>query len=98
MRDWDFFYINQTNNSGVGSFMFELYGASERTVNAYLLYPREGIWSFGLRHPMLSNPLSRTVMSVSVESCPNQCSDHGTCQSNKKTEGPSPYGERTLQF
>ncbi|KAL3498880.1 hypothetical protein ACH5RR_041612 [Cinchona calisaya] len=91
IRDWDYFYINQTSNSDNGSSKFKLYDLSERRVNAYLPQPREGLWSFGLRHPVLSKTCCRTTLSVSVENCPNQCSDHGTCILNDGKLGPSFY-------
>ncbi|XP_057977533.1 uncharacterized protein LOC131164404 isoform X2 [Malania oleifera] len=89
---WDYAYSNQTGYSNSDS-MFKLYDSSEGKINFYIFYAREGPWSIGIRHPIyMGSPSSiRTIMSVSIESCPYQCSDHGKCQYHKDASGLSGY-------
>ncbi|CAI9094119.1 OLC1v1029804C4 [Oldenlandia corymbosa var. corymbosa] len=88
--NWDYFYLSQSSHSDNGSSMFKLYKRSERRVDAYLLYPNEGLWTLGLMHPVQSNPNLRTELSLSVENCPNQCSNHGSCEFNGD-QGPTGF-------
>ncbi|KAJ8435107.1 hypothetical protein Cgig2_001982 [Carnegiea gigantea] len=77
---WDYYYVNQINNSNNGS-LFKLYESSYRNVAFDLVYASEGNWTIGLRN-QLSKLVSgsQTNFSLSLESCPRQCSGHGTCQ------------------
>ncbi|GKU96771.1 hypothetical protein SLEP1_g9966 [Rubroshorea leprosula] len=81
LHNWDYYYANKTSNSQ-GSIFFTLYNSSEEKVDFYILYAREGIWNFGLRHPIPVSGTShgQTTMSVSLERCPKRCSSHGDCK------------------
>ncbi|GLT46582.1 hypothetical protein SLA2020_203260 [Shorea laevis] len=81
LHNWDYYYANKTSNSQ-GSMFFKLYNSSEEKVDFYILYVREGIWNFGLRHPIPVSGTSngQTTMSVSLERCPKRCSSHGDCK------------------
>ncbi|XP_010255280.1 PREDICTED: uncharacterized protein LOC104596010 isoform X2 [Nelumbo nucifera] len=85
---WDYYYANRTSNSNASMF-FKLYDSSEKGANFYILYVKEGTWSFGLRH---GNPSKhQTTMSISIERCPKQCSSHGTCQNVVDASGLTLY-------
>jgi len=77
---WDYSYLNQRSSCNSSS-MFKLYATSQETINLYILYPKTGLWTIGLRHPVaINNSLStQTTMFISSKSCPNRCSDHGEC-------------------
>ncbi|GKU88041.1 hypothetical protein SLEP1_g2353 [Rubroshorea leprosula] len=79
--NWDYYYANSTSNSH-GSMFFSLYDSSEENVDFYILYVKEGIWNFGLRHPFpgSSNSNGQTTLSISLERCPKRCSSHGDCR------------------
>ena len=81
---WDYSYLDQTSKSNNKNSMFKLYDTSQEEINLYILYPTAGLWIIGLRHPVdLNNQSSpRTMMTISTEYCPNQCSGHGTCVNN----------------
>lgn len=80
LDSWDYYFANRTNSSA-GSTFFMLYNSSDEKIDFYILYVREGTWSFGLRH-LNSTSISKdeTVMSVSLERCPKRCSSHGECR------------------
>ncbi|KAK6918348.1 NGX6/PGAP6/MYMK [Dillenia turbinata] len=92
LHSWDYFYANSTRSSD-GSMFFKLYDSTEETVNFYILYAREGSWTFGLRYPNISDDAYKvqTTMSISLERCPRRCSSHGTCQSVVDTSGLTLY-------
>ncbi|XP_038725441.1 uncharacterized protein LOC120016646 isoform X2 [Tripterygium wilfordii] len=85
---WDYRYSNFTANGNNDS-MFKLYDITQERINFYILYPREGPWTIGLRHLVSNLNLSntQTTMSVSIEICPNQCSGRGTCHSRTDATG-----------
>ncbi|KAL5727302.1 hypothetical protein ACHQM5_000513 [Ranunculus cassubicifolius] len=87
---WDYYYANKTSSSD-GSIFFKLYDSSENTVNFYILYAKEGTWSFGLRHPTGISNERHTTMSISSERCPHGCSSHGACQSALDASGLTLY-------
>lgn len=74
---WDY-YVNSTSSSN-GLKMLALNDSSEGKINFYILYAREGLWSFGLRHPSFVDYKQRTTMLISLEGCPKRCSSHGQC-------------------
>ncbi|KAK2965585.1 hypothetical protein RJ640_006200 [Escallonia rubra] len=88
----DYFYANTSSNSN-DSMSFKLYDSSEEMVSFYILYAREGIWSFALRHlsPAGSTSKDQTSMSISLERCPRRCSSHGACQAFMDASGLSLY-------
>ncbi|CAN4108996.1 unnamed protein product [Withania somnifera] len=92
LSNWDYFYANSTSNSN-GSMFFKIYDASDKSVSFYIIYARGGMWSFGLRHPILNRHSStvETIMSISLERCPEKCSSHGTCKSVLDTSGLTFY-------
>lgn len=92
LSNWDYFYANSTSNSN-GSMFFKIYDASEKSISFYIIYARGGTWSFGLRHPISHRHSSRveTIMSISLERCPQKCSSHGTCQSVLDASGLTFY-------
>ncbi|CAL5196051.1 unnamed protein product [Lathyrus oleraceus] len=77
----DYYYVNKTSKSDRSAF-FMLYDSSDKNIDFYLIYAREGTWSFGLRHVNTSRDSlkQKTSMSISLEGCPNQCSSHGDCK------------------
>lgn len=98
---WDYFYANSTRSSD-GSMFFMMNNSSKEKVDFYILYAREGIWGFGLRHLNTSSSASKDViiMSISLERCPKSCSSHGDCKLGFDASGltsyrsyvqPSPY-------
>ncbi|KAL6494003.1 hypothetical protein OROGR_031912 [Orobanche gracilis] len=87
---WDYFYANSTSSSN-GSVFFRLYDSSEEKISFYILYVRGGTWSFGLRQPNHSASPSQTMISLTLERCPNKCSSHGSCQSVLDTSGLTLY-------
>nr|XP_027108392.1 uncharacterized protein LOC113728094 isoform X2 [Coffea arabica]XP_027115244.1 uncharacterized protein LOC113733209 isoform X2 [Coffea arabica] len=92
LDNWDYFCTNSTSSSN-GSMFFKLYDSTEKSIGFYILYPREGIWNFGLRqvNPVGSGYTYQTTMSISVERCPQKCSAHGNCQFLLDTSGLSLY-------
>ncbi|KAJ8529207.1 hypothetical protein K7X08_036042 [Anisodus acutangulus] len=92
LSNWDYFYANSTSNSN-GSMFFKVYDASDKSVSFYIIYARGGTWSFGLRHPISNSHSStvETIMSISLERCPQKCSSHGTCQSVLDASGLTFY-------
>lgn len=92
LSNWDYFYANSTSNSN-GSMFFKIYDASDKSVSFYIIYARGGTWSFGLRHPILNRHSStvETIMSISLERCPEKCSSHGSCKSVLDTSGLTFY-------
>ncbi|KAF9668985.1 hypothetical protein SADUNF_Sadunf14G0060400 [Salix dunnii] len=78
---WDYYYANRTRSSD-GSMFFMSYNSTEEKIDFYILYVKEGTWTFGLRSSNTTiNPSNdQTVMSVSVERCPKKCSSHGSCK------------------
>ncbi|MCD7450798.1 hypothetical protein HAX54_008435 [Datura stramonium] len=92
LSNWDYFYANSTSNSN-GSMFFKIYDASAKSVSFYIIYARGGTWSFGLRHPISNRhgSIVETIMSISLERCPEKCSSHGTCQSVLDTSGLTFY-------
>nr|GMD62331.1 Transmembrane protein like [Ipomoea batatas] len=92
INSWDYFYANSTSNSN-GSMFFKLYDTSDTKVSFYILYAIGGTWSFGLRHknPSNLNSMDQTIMSISLERCPQKCSSHGTCQSLVDASGLTLY-------
>ncbi|KAL9234487.1 hypothetical protein vseg_009357 [Gypsophila vaccaria] len=89
---WDYYYSNSTNSSD-GSMFFILSDSSEDPIDFYILYPREGTWTLGLKHlnPSDAAPFEQTKMSVSLEKCPNGCSGHGSCLTLVDESGLSLY-------
>ncbi|XP_021850228.2 uncharacterized protein [Spinacia oleracea] len=90
---WDFYYINHMNSSD-SSMFFLLYNSSKEMVDFYILFAREGTWSFGLKHLNSSNmeSLEKTSVSVSLERCPKKCSaPHGSCQNFVDESGLTLY-------
>lgn len=92
LDSWDYYYANKTRNSD-GSMFFKLYNSSEDKVDFYILYIREGTWTFGLRYLNASAAGSRdqTTMSVSLERCPKRCSLHGECKLALDASGLTSY-------
>lgn len=88
LESWDYFYANKSKSSS-GSMFFQLYNSSEKKVDFYLLYVREGIWGFGIRHGNTS--ISQTAMSFSLDRCPKRCSNHGQCRSALDASGLTSY-------
>lgn len=89
---WDYYYINKTKSSD-GSMFFTLYNSSKEIVDFYILYAREGIWSFGLKHlNSTDGSLEQSTVSISLERCPKKCSaPHGSCQNFVDESGLTVY-------
>ncbi|QCE02720.1 hypothetical protein DEO72_LG8g735 [Vigna unguiculata] len=81
LDNWDYYYANRTRKSDQSMF-FMLYDSSDDKIDFYIIYAREGTWGLGLRHLYTSSDSTKaqTVMSVSLEGCPKQCSFHGDCK------------------
>ncbi|KAF9615313.1 hypothetical protein IFM89_022729 [Coptis chinensis] len=93
LDSWDYYYANKTSSSD-GSVFFKSYDSSEKAVSFYLLYAKEGTWSFGLRHPVRADSIHerQTFMSIARERCPKGCSSpHGKCQNVLDTSGLTFY-------
>ncbi|CAI9101886.1 OLC1v1000034C2 [Oldenlandia corymbosa var. corymbosa] len=92
LENWDYYCTNSTSSSN-DSMFFKLYDATEKSMSFYILYPREGTWSLGLKHLASAGTksMSRTTMSISMESCPEKCSSHGTCKFALDTSGLTLY-------
>jgi len=89
---WDYYYINKTKSSD-GSMFFTLYNSSKEIVDFYILYAREGIWSFGLKHlNSTDGSLEQSTVSISLERCPKKCSaPHGLCKNFVDESGLTVY-------
>uniref|UniRef100_A0A7N0V9U2 EGF-like domain-containing protein n=1 Tax=Kalanchoe fedtschenkoi TaxID=63787 RepID=A0A7N0V9U2_KALFE len=87
-QSWDYFYSNSTSNSD-GATYYKLYNSSQVLVRFYILYAREGTWTFGLKNltQTTSTSQSTTRMSISLDSCPSRCSNHGRCRSAIDSSG-----------
>ncbi|XP_020261416.1 uncharacterized protein LOC109837535 isoform X2 [Asparagus officinalis] len=74
---WDY-YVNSRSSIN-GSTILALNDSSERKINFYILYPKEGLWSFAVKHPPLTHHKQQTTMSINIVGCPKHCSSHGQC-------------------
>ncbi|KAH7513094.1 hypothetical protein FEM48_Zijuj12G0160000 [Ziziphus jujuba var. spinosa] len=92
LDSWDYYYANKTRNSE-GSMFFKLYNSSEEKIDFYILYIKEGTWTFALRYLNATGiaPRDQTTMSVSLERCPKRCSFHGECKLALDTSGLTSY-------
>lgn len=90
LSSWDYFYANTTSSSN-GSMFFKAYDSSEDTISFYMLYVRAGSWSLGLRQLNPDDSNAKTGVSLSLERCPQKCSNHGACQSAFDTSGLTLY-------
>lgn len=92
LGSWDYYYVNNTSSSN-GSTFFKVYDSTDKSISFYILYIREGTWSFGLRHltSVSTGSPDPTMMSISLERCPQKCSSHGTCQSLLDISGLTLY-------
>ncbi|CAN8286173.1 unnamed protein product [Cochlearia groenlandica] len=93
--DRDYYYANRTSASR--SMFFSLYNSSQDKVDFYILYAREGTWSFGLRQLSESTATTDskggppTLVSLSLERCPKRCSSHGNCRYAFDASGLTSY-------
>ncbi|KAG9441384.1 hypothetical protein H6P81_017238 [Aristolochia fimbriata] len=85
---WDYF-INETQTVN-GSMLLDFSDPHEGRINFYVLYAREGLWNFALRHPVSSSN-DPILMSITLEGCPKKCSSHGTCHSAADESGLTLY-------
>ncbi|KAJ6320321.1 hypothetical protein OIU78_015669 [Salix suchowensis] len=92
LDSWDYYYANRTRSSD-SSMFFMSYNSTEEKIDFYILYVKEGTWTFGLRSSNTTiNPSNdQTVMSVSVERCPKKCSSHGACKVALDASGLASY-------
>ncbi|XP_030468253.1 uncharacterized protein LOC115686957 [Syzygium oleosum] len=90
LYSWDYYYANKTSSSD-GSMFIKMYNSSEEKIDFYILYAREGTWTFGLRHVISSSSKDQTTMSLSLERCPRRCSSHGDCKSALDASGLTTY-------
>ncbi|XP_054782819.1 uncharacterized protein LOC129290138 isoform X1 [Prosopis cineraria] len=92
LDNWDYYYANKTRRSDPSMF-FVLYESSDDKIDFYIIYAREGMWGFGLRHLNTSTVSSKgqTVMSLSLERCPKRCSSHGDCKFSFDASGLTSY-------
>ncbi|KAK7389928.1 hypothetical protein VNO78_25225 [Psophocarpus tetragonolobus] len=92
LDSWDYYYANRTRKSEQSTF-FMLYDSSDEKIDFYIIYAREGTWGLGLRHLYTSSDSfkAQTVMSISLEGCPKQCSFHGDCKYSFDTSGLTSY-------
>ncbi|KAJ1429577.1 hypothetical protein SESBI_08362 [Sesbania bispinosa] len=92
LDSWDYYYANKTRKSDQSMF-FMLYDSSDDNIDFYIIYAREGTWGLGLRHLNTnSDSLKRqTIMSISLEGCPKQCSSHGDCKYSFDASGLTSY-------
>lgn len=92
LDSWDYYYANKTRNSE-GSMFFKLYNSSEEKIDFYILYIKEGTWTFALRYLNATGIASsdQTSMSVSLERCPKRCSSHGECKLALDASGLTSY-------
>ncbi|KAF7844562.1 Transmembrane protein 8B [Senna tora] len=93
----DYYYANKSRRS-YQSMFFKLYDSKDDKFDFYIIYAREGTWGFGLRHLNSSGGYTKgqTIMSLSLERCPNQCSSHGNCKFSFDASGITSY--RFLSF
>ncbi|XP_020581043.1 uncharacterized protein LOC110025101 [Phalaenopsis equestris] len=82
--NWDF-YVNSTSNSN-GSMLVTSNDSSKGRIEFYLLYVREGIWSFGVRHPTDVGKHQSSI-SISLDGCPKHCSSSGQCHYSVEESG-----------
>ncbi|KAL5981418.1 hypothetical protein ACLOJK_015478 [Asimina triloba] len=75
---WDYYFNGTSSNNG--SMFLVLNDSSEGKVNFYILYAKEGTWTFGLKHLSDTSVKDRITMSFSLEGCPKRCSSQGTCR------------------
>ena len=70
-----------------------LHDSSDKNIDFYIIYAREGTWNFGLRHVNTSSDSlkQQTIMSISLEGCPKQCSSHGDCKYSFDATGLTSY-------
>lgn len=90
----DYYYANHTSSSASHSMFFSLYNSSQEKVDFYILYAREGTWSFGLRQLNDSTAAAKvppTLISLSLERCPKRCSSHGQCRYAFDASGLTSY-------
>lgn len=89
---WDYYYVNKTRKSEQSMF-FMLYDSSDNKIDFYIIYAREGTWGLGLRRLYTSGDSlkAQTVMSISLEGCPKQCSSHGDCKYSFDASGLTSY-------
>lgn len=89
---WDYYYANKSRRSDQSKF-YMLYESRDDKVDFYLIYAREGTWGFGLRHLNISSASlkGQTIMSLSLERCPNRCSSHGSCKFSFDSSGLTSY-------
>lgn len=92
LRSWDYYYANK-NSSSVGSAFFLLNNPTDEKIDFYILYVREGTWSFGVRYLSTFNTSLKgeTTMSLSLERCPRRCSSHGDCETALDASGLTTY-------
>ncbi|KAJ8623795.1 hypothetical protein MRB53_032325 [Persea americana] len=86
---WDY-YINSTGSSN-GSMFLAFNDSSEGKIEFYILYAKEGSWSFGLMNPVLHPFKDQTTISIALDGCPKRCSNHGTCHFDKDGSGSTFY-------
>ncbi|XP_020216622.1 uncharacterized protein LOC109800257 [Cajanus cajan] len=92
LDSWDYYYANRTRRSEQSMF-FMLYDSSDDKIDFYIIYAREGTWGLGLRHLDTSSDSlkAQTVMSISLEGCPKECSSHGDCKYSFDASGLTSY-------
>ncbi|XP_040866697.1 uncharacterized protein [Glycine max] len=92
LDSWDYYYASRTRKSDQSVF-FMLYDSSDDKIDFYIIYAREGTWGIGLRHLYTGSDSlkAQTVMSISLEGCPKQCSSHGDCKYSFDASGLTSY-------
>ncbi|KAJ0970281.1 hypothetical protein J5N97_023158 [Dioscorea zingiberensis] len=82
---WDH-YSNGTGSSN-GSMISVIDDSDDGQINFYILYAREGTWTFGLKHTPESREKYETTMSISLVGCPRHCSSNGDCRYSVEGSG-----------
>ncbi|XP_027334938.1 uncharacterized protein LOC113849313 isoform X2 [Abrus precatorius] len=92
LDSWDYYYANNTRKSEQSVF-FMLYDSSDDKIDFYIIYAREGTWGLGLRQLNTNSVYvkGQTVMSISLEGCPKQCSSNGDCKYSFDASGLTSY-------